>query len=238
MVFVCPEKQQQRKSLLSNLKDLVNQIGDCCPPSCCMPPSSLCPPPACPPNPGACCPPCYSPCCPPCIPQCTPGTCPPKSATVPVMSQKQEQPICVPPILPICTPVPPPCVPICNPNPEEQPCVPCNPPAMMVCYRRPKNANHGRSKSRELRASVLHVGCDCEKHNGLQDDCLRSECHGSPECLSNPPVCGPSEFAGCKHLGNRLGYGSKDLESYQCYPAYIKLPTVRALRNQWKRWKL
>lgn len=61
------------------------------------------------------------------------------------------------------------------------------------------------SKSRELRASVLYTGCDCEKRNGLQDDCQRSECHGSPQCLTNPPTCGPSEFSNGKHLG-RKGY--------------------------------
>lgn len=57
-----------------------------------------------------------------------------------------------------------------------------------------------RSKSCELRASILYHGCECEKRNGLQDDCPRSECHGSPECLTLPPTCGPSEFAGGKHL--------------------------------------
>ncbi|KAF7276956.1 hypothetical protein GWI33_009354, partial [Rhynchophorus ferrugineus] len=60
----------------------------------------------------------------------------------------------------------------------------------------------------------------------LQDDCPRSECHGSPECLTDPPTCGPSEFADCKHLGKK-GYDPrrKDMEEYQCYPAYVRLPT-------------
>lgn len=59
-----------------------------------------------------------------------------------------------------------------------------------------------QSKSRELRASIMYVGCDCEKRNGLQDDCQRTECHGSPECLTRPyPTCGPSEFCNGKHLG-------------------------------------
>ncbi|EEZ99965.1 keratin-associated protein 10-8 [Tribolium castaneum] len=233
MVFVCPEKCKQRKSLLTKLKDLVDQIDDkkccppCCPPPCCPPP--CCPPPCC--GIGPCCPPpcCPSPCpcpCPP--PQCCPGTCPPPCAPVP-MCPPACPPVMVPPCMPICTAVPPPCVPVCNPCPEEQPCVPCNPPQMMVCYRRPKcpTGASSRSKSRELRASILHVGCDCEKRNGLQDDCPRSECQGAPECLTKPdPTCGPSEFANGKHLGRKKDYSgkNKDLEEYQCYPAYVRLP--------------
>lgn len=57
-----------------------------------------------------------------------------------------------------------------------------------------------RSKSCELRSSILYSGCECEKRNGLQDQCPRSECQGSPACLTRPPTCGPSEFAGGKHL--------------------------------------
>lgn len=110
MVFVCPEKSQQRKALLCSLKEMAKGLEDnCCPPQC-----------------WSCCPP----------PVCTPGTCPPPPQSVPICQNPCIQPICVPPILPICRSVPPPCVPICNPNPENQPCVPCNPPQMMVCYKK------------------------------------------------------------------------------------------------------
>lgn len=58
-----------------------------------------------------------------------------------------------------------------------------------------------QSKSRELRASRMYVGCGCEKKNGLQDQCPRTDCLGSPECLTQPyPICGPSEFCNAKHL--------------------------------------
>ncbi|GLV34417.1 uncharacterized protein CBL_09665 [Carabus blaptoides fortunei] len=87
-------------------------------------------------------------------------------------------------------------------------------PNMMVCFKRArdktsgsvstKNAknrvNEKRAKSRELRAGILYVGCDCEKRNGLQDQCPRSECQGRPPCLTKPPTCPPSEFANAKHL--------------------------------------
>ncbi|KAG5877333.1 hypothetical protein JTB14_003619 [Gonioctena quinquepunctata] len=200
MAFVCPEKAKERQNLLCDLKDLVDQMNSEESPQCCPMPCGTCP-----------------------VPMCTPGTCPPQSTSVPISMMTAQSPVCVPPILPICSPVNPPCVPICNPCPEEQPCVPCNPPQMMVCYRRPKYGDSSlRSKSRELRSSILHVGCDCEKHNGLQDDCQRSECHGSPECLTQPdPSCAPSAAA-------RVMFGQKDpkngMEQYQCYPAYIKLP--------------
>ncbi|XP_073983452.1 uncharacterized protein [Rhodnius prolixus] len=64
----------------------------------------------------------------------------------------------------------------------EDPSVkPCNPWALP------------RQKSFELKNSIMLKGCDCHKHNGLQDNCERSECRGSPECLTQPlPTCGPS----------------------------------------------
>uniref|UniRef100_A0A161MM61 Keratin-associated protein 9-1-like protein n=1 Tax=Triatoma infestans TaxID=30076 RepID=A0A161MM61_TRIIF len=50
-----------------------------------------------------------------------------------------------------------------------------------------------RQKSFELRCSLMFKGCDCYKHNGLQDRCERSDCKGSPECLTQPsPTCPPS----------------------------------------------
>lgn len=240
----------RRKSLLTKLKDLVDQIDDkngnkssCCPPSCvppgpvieiydplpkpCLPVCSPCcgPPPGCPS-------PCPAPCPP---PGCCPGTCPPPSTPVPCGCPPPAMcPVQLPPCMPICTPVNPPCVPLCNPCREEQPCVPCNPPQMMVCYRRTTNGNGNgngnglkKCKSREIRSSVLYVGCDCERRNGLQDDCQRTECKGSPECLTKPdPTCCPSQYAQGKHLGKKSGKNNGGgLEEYQCYPAYVKLPS-------------
>ncbi|KAK9694716.1 GAG-pre-integrase domain [Popillia japonica] len=233
MAFVCPEKNERRQSLLSQLKDLVNNIDDkkdCCN-SCCSPSPPPCAP-ACPapcPRPcsAPCCPaPCPAPCCPaPCCPApcCPAPCCPPACGTAPVPILPSCVTPVVPPCLPICTPCPPPCVPVANPCPEEQPCVPCNPPQMMVCYRMPKTTPVRRSKSRELRASVLYTTCDCIKRNGLQDDCPRSECHGQPECLTLPePSCGPAEAARTFTI-SKFGK-NKNLEQYQCYPAYVKLP--------------
>ncbi|GJQ67897.1 hypothetical protein Trydic_g16657 [Trypoxylus dichotomus] len=221
MAFVCPEKNERRKSLLCQLKDLVNNIDDKGheDPCCCMP----CPPPCAPPC-MPCCPPPCTPCCPPPCTPCCPPCSPPPSTPCPVpIAQPAVIPL-VPPCLPICTPCPPPCVPVTNPCPEDQPCVPCNPPQMMVCYRMPRVVNPiKRSKSRELRASILYTTCDCIKRNGLQDDCPRSECHGSPECLTLPePVCGPAEAARTFTI-SKFGK-NKDLEQYQCYPAYVKMP--------------
>lgn len=60
------------------------------------------------------------------------------------------------------------------------------------------------SKSRELRGGILYTGCDCEKRNGLQDDCQRTGCHGSPACLTSPPTCPPSQFSNGKHLLKKM----------------------------------
>lgn len=53
-------------------------------------------------------------------------------------------------------------------------------------------------RSRELRGGILHTVCTCPRRNGLQDDCLRSECQGPQSCLldSNPPVpvCCPTIY--------------------------------------------
>lgn len=102
-----------------------------------------------------------------------------------------------------------------------------------------------QSKSRELRAGVLYRGCDCEKTNGLQDRCPRTDCHGAPECLTKPPICGPSEFCGGKHLMKKLelrkallrkrrnaiqsGHdgSTQNVSHYQCYPAVVQSPVCR-----------
>lgn len=121
------------------------------------------------------------------------------------------------------------------------------PPEVMVCYKVPKKGRNKKkkenevirlkqSKSRELRASKLYIGCFCEKRDGLQDDCPRTECHGKPECLTQPyPTCGPSEFCDGKHLYKKLRKNQKaragevdkdsDLEEeyeYQCFPGTIE----------------
>lgn len=47
-----------------------------------------------------------------------------------------------------------------------------------------KNVN-----SHELRGGILYSNCGCTRRNGLQSDCGRFLCRGSPECLTNPPMC-------------------------------------------------
>jgi hypothetical protein len=47
-------------------------------------------------------------------------------------------------------------------------------------------------KDQELRGGVFYSGCDCNRRNGLQDDCQRIECLGRPACLTDPPMCIPS----------------------------------------------
>lgn len=43
----------------------------------------------------------------------------------------------------------------------------------------------------ELRAGILH-NCQCNRRDGLQDFCPRSEC-GGPLCRTEPePLCGPA----------------------------------------------
>lgn len=82
-----------------------------------------------------------------------------------------------------------------------------------------------------------------------QDDCPRTGCHGSPECLTNPPTCGPSEFSNGKHLGKKNQYsylqkskngkkggqgeGNQKQQSakYKCYPATIEKPIIIPLES-------
>lgn len=82
----------------------------------------------------------------------------------------------------------------------------------------------------------MYKGCDCEKTNGLQDDCLRTDCRGAPECLTRPPTCGPSQFCNGKHLMKKMNSHLKsrtgntasndnstnDTLKYQCFPAIVK----------------
>lgn len=92
----------------------------------------------------------------------------------------------------------------------------------------------------------MYRGCDCERLNGLQDDCPRTDCHGSPACLTNPPTCGPSEFCNGKHLAEKIQKNGKSKTNsqkgksndsnsknhnntsvkYECFPAMIKSPVV------------
>ncbi|XP_022191442.2 uncharacterized protein LOC111049626 [Nilaparvata lugens] len=44
----------------------------------------------------------------------------------------------------------------------------------------------------ELIGSQLVQSCECGKRNGLQDDCRRWSCRGSPQCRTTPlPKCKP-----------------------------------------------
>ncbi|RZB38894.1 hypothetical protein BDFB_012173 [Asbolus verrucosus] len=150
----------------------------------------------------------------------------------------------------VCCPV---CCPPCLQDVVKEAPTPPQPPDTMVCYKiekkekrkasrntkkqeQPKRTK--RAKSRELRGGILYGGCDCEKRYGLQDDCPRTGCHGSPECLTKPdPICGPSEFSNGKHLGKKFGIDHKVVDvvasggqaqeddctvHYNCYPATIK----------------
>ncbi|XP_057663017.1 uncharacterized protein LOC130898013 isoform X1 [Diorhabda carinulata] len=161
------------------------------------------------------------------------------------------KPICIPACIPIAD-YPKPaksttcCPPSCN--------VPVNskrePPDVMVCYKTTKNhpkpstdQSNARNekiiklksaKSRELRGGIFYRGCDCCKWFGLQDDCLRTGCHGSPECLTNPPTCGPSQFCDGKHLRKKKDEKKQSNKSdhhlgdtrhcFKCYPAVIQDP--------------
>ncbi|KAK9892887.1 hypothetical protein WA026_022568 [Henosepilachna vigintioctopunctata] len=56
-------------------------------------------------------------------------------------------------------------------------------------------------RSIEIIGGDLLRGCDCLKHNGLQDNCRRSECRGSCWCRSRPwASCRPSQFSNGRHL--------------------------------------
>ncbi|KAL3270093.1 hypothetical protein HHI36_009151 [Cryptolaemus montrouzieri] len=76
------------------------------------------------------------------------------------------------------------------------------------------------SKSTELRGGVLYRGCDCDKKNGLQDQCLRYCCINNPRCKTVPASCHCSKFSCGKHLAKR--YGKKT--DGRCYTCYICEP--------------
>ncbi|KAB0794865.1 hypothetical protein PPYR_11704 [Photinus pyralis] len=95
-------------------------------------------------------------------------------------------------------------------------------------------------KSRELLGGILYVGCDCGKKNGLQDDCRRTQCQGSPACLAKPePTCCPSQYSNAKHLVSKMfknesktkgqqenvtsadGNAKDNCNEYLCFPAVI-----------------
>ncbi|KAK9890715.1 hypothetical protein WA026_012064 [Henosepilachna vigintioctopunctata] len=154
-------------------------------------------------------------------------------------------PVCVTNCIPCCPPCCSPCCPPCCPPP----CPPPEPPDVLVCYKcktsktskKAPKINYGmelcESKSRELRGGILYIGCDCERKNGLQDNCLRTGCQGSPECLTSPPSCLPSQYCNGKHLLKKMrnrrngkqidvdeGFEEPETFSYQCYGASVKAP--------------
>ncbi|KAL1124398.1 hypothetical protein AAG570_001027 [Ranatra chinensis] len=56
--------------------------------------------------------------------------------------------------------------------------------------RKPWDRN--RVKSQELIGGEMHSHCLCIKRNGLQDECRRRQCRGSPQCRLQPfPSCPP-----------------------------------------------
>uniref|UniRef100_A0A1B6DSW3 Uncharacterized protein n=1 Tax=Clastoptera arizonana TaxID=38151 RepID=A0A1B6DSW3_9HEMI len=61
-------------------------------------------------------------------------------------------------------------------------------------WRQPPVQQRPRYPSQELRGGVLHVGCTCDRRDGLQDDCQRSDCRGHPLCVVHSgPHCAPSQ---------------------------------------------
>lgn len=147
----------RRRCILEQLKCLVDNMGDCCPPP---PRQSLCCPPPCPA--GSCCPPIieiYDPCPKPAIPLACPAPLSPLDPEIPVPH------VACPTnpnggfVIPIVSPQPVPCIPLttdCGAA-MEQPCVPCNPPAMMVCYRR-GGCRPQRPPRRNVCADIVRTG--------------------------------------------------------------------------------
>ncbi|KAK9511978.1 hypothetical protein O3M35_000529 [Rhynocoris fuscipes] len=72
-----------------------------------------------------------------------------------------------------------------------------------------------RKKSYELRGGIMYKGCQCPKHNGLQDRCERTECNGKKQCLTQPePSCAPSQgFLSPKPFANQ---GRQKDSSFYC----------------------
>lgn len=94
-----------------------------------------------------------------------------------------------------------PCPSSCDPC--QSFCDPCCPPMcppkvnfLLISKNSNSYANFPqRCRSRELRGGNLITNCDCVKRNGLQYDCLRSECRGRPMCTTKPiPACCPSKY--------------------------------------------
>lgn len=184
--------QARRKSLLTKLQCMVDKMPEYCPKCPRSPVIEI-----------------YDPCPKPAIPLGGPAPCTPLDPTVPVPHVASPSNPCGGCTIPVISPQPVPCVPLARACPvPEQPCVPCNPPQMMVAFRRagPKGLVMGGG------------GCcgktyDCLRRNGLQDDSYRG--------------CGSSGGGGgCMTMSFGCG-GCGDVEmvaEYQCYPAYFKMP--------------
>ncbi|VEN54652.1 unnamed protein product [Callosobruchus maculatus] len=73
-----------------------------------------------------------------------------------------------------------------------------------------------RPKSRELRGGTLIMGCQCNRKNGLQDDCPRTGCQGAPPCMTQPqPSCDNQQFSQGKHLEEK--WEKEQTEMKVCY---------------------
>lgn len=58
-------------------------------------------------------------------------------------------------------------------------------------------------RSRELRGGNLYTDCLCLRRNGLQHDCRRDVCQGSPPCVQLPYAqCEAARSACIKHYRN------------------------------------
>ncbi|KAJ8920315.1 hypothetical protein NQ315_011977, partial [Exocentrus adspersus] len=122
-----------------------------------------------------------------CVPCCIPVCCMPDCMPCPAVDETPKQPkVMETPNVMVCYKIPPKkCT---NGKKPEEPSSPSSPSSN-------NNRDQDRdvirlkpSTSRELRASILYRGCDCEKRSGLQDDCRRTGCHGSPRVSYQAPM--------------------------------------------------
>ncbi|KAG5876712.1 hypothetical protein JTB14_038029 [Gonioctena quinquepunctata] len=235
MAFVCPPKEESegKVRLINDIRKVLDEVEKkfsvsarpvcvpCClpVPVCDLPPCYPCAPPPCHPCAPPPCYPCAPPPCHPCAPKCGGWNRNNGDALREQMTYAQIKP----PEVMVCYKV-------CQKNGKK---------AEEVGYQQQDMYRLKQSKSRELRASILYTGCDCEKRDGLQDDCLRTDCRGSPECFTNPPTCGPSEFCNGKHLAKKSptkkgkddGGAVRNDEGlnfsntkYKCFPAVVSDP--------------
>lgn len=211
--MACSVASVRRHNLLKNFKCMINSMPDGCSPCPKSPVIEI-----------------YDPMPKPAIPLGGPCPTTPLDPTIPVPHVASPSNPCGGCCIPIISPQPVPCIPLSRACPvPEQPCVPCNPPQMMVAFRRracpsicgggcgPCGPCGGCGPCVELHASQLKRCIDCHKRNGLQDDCPRN--FGNVGCTGGG-CCGPCGGGSCGGGGCCADF----VAEYQCYPAYFKMP--------------